>query len=173
MNQELTKKLFEKYPKIFSGKDKPVTENLMSFGFEHGDGWYKLIDGLCDHIQTFLDNNPHLNIPQVVATQVKEKFGTLSFYYDGGDEYIRGIISHAEWMSGTICEVCGSMENIGMTQGWLTTLCYEDWLKTNIKQWRNIETNELFEKDANGNIKVYYVYQAVKVPEHIVIDFKI
>lgn len=148
MTQELEQKLFEKYPKIFAGKSLPITDGLMSFGFEHGDGWYWLIDTLCDHIQRYINNNGHLHIEQVVAVQVKEKFGTLCFYYDGGNEYIRGIVSHAEFLSGRICEMCGSTNDIGTTQGWLTTLCYEDWSKnSNFKQWRHNKTKELYEKE--------------------------
>jgi len=47
---------------------------------------------------------------QVVAKQVKEKFGTLRFYYSGGDDYIRGVVSMAESMSGRTCEACGSTD---------------------------------------------------------------
>ena len=59
---------------------------------------------------------------QLVAAQVKEKFGTLRFYSDGGDSYIRGVLSMMERMSSITCESCG---NPGKTRngGWLTTLC--------------------------------------------------
>ena len=61
-------------------------------------------------------------IQQVTLDQVKEKFGTLRFYYTGGDEYISGLVSMAESMSGVTCEECGSPgETKG--QGWLVTLC--------------------------------------------------
>jgi hypothetical protein len=56
MKSELEEKLFNKYPKIFCGKDKPITENLMSFGFECGGGWYWLIDNLCGAIQAYCDS---------------------------------------------------------------------------------------------------------------------
>lgn len=61
-------------------------------------------------------------IRQVVAVQVKEKFGTLRFYYDGGDDYIRGLASMAEAMSARTCESCGNPA----TQthgGWIKTIC--------------------------------------------------
>jgi hypothetical protein len=47
-------------------------------------------------------------VEQVVATQIKEKFGTLRFYYSGGDEYIRGLEAMAASMTSRICEDCGS-----------------------------------------------------------------
>jgi len=61
-------------------------------------------------------------IPQVTLDQVKEKFGTLRFYYTGGDDEISGMVRMAESMSGVTCEECGSP---GETKGngWLVTLC--------------------------------------------------
>jgi hypothetical protein len=63
-------------------------------------------------------------VGQVVATQVKEKFGTLRFYYGGGDDVIHGMAGMAESMSGCTCEVCG---NVGRQRGggWIRTLCDE------------------------------------------------
>lgn len=171
MTQELDKKLVEKYPLIFTDRYKDETVTAMCWGVECNDGWYWLIDGLCDHIQTYIDSNKHLKIPQVVAAQVKEKFGTLRFYYDGGNEYIRGVVSHAEWLSGMICEVCGTTKNIGTTQGWNQTLCYDDWLKSNLKIWRNNETRELFEKEDNGDISISYTYKPITPLEHIEVNF--
>jgi hypothetical protein len=62
------------------------------------------------------------SIPQVVAMQVKEKFGTLRFYYSGGDDVIDGMVSIAESLSAVTCEECGSP---GSTRdgGWIRTLC--------------------------------------------------
>jgi hypothetical protein len=69
------------------------------------------------------------SIPQVVAVQVKEKFGTLRFYYDGGDDKIDGMVSMAESMSATMCEECGAPGKA--TQGgWIRTLCEEHTKKT-------------------------------------------
>lgn len=64
----------------------------------------------------------HDVVPQVVADQIKEKFGTLRFYYHGGDGFVDGIVSMAEAMSAVTCEVCG---DIGETnsEGWMSTLC--------------------------------------------------
>jgi hypothetical protein len=61
-------------------------------------------------------------IPPVVAVQIKEKFGTLRFYYDGGDEYIAGVLSMAESMSARTCEQCGSL-GTARGGGWIRTLC--------------------------------------------------
>jgi hypothetical protein len=62
------------------------------------------------------------SIPQVTLDQVKEKFGTLRFYYSGGDDYISGMVSLAESMTGVTCEGCG---NPGKSRGggWIHTYC--------------------------------------------------
>ena len=63
-------------------------------------------------------------IPQVEATQVKEKFGGLRFYIMGGNEKIDALISFAESMSECTCEECGrpGTQNAG---GWIKTLCHD------------------------------------------------
>jgi hypothetical protein len=58
----------------------------------------------------------------VTLDQVKEKFGTLRFYYTGGDDEISGMVRMAESMSGVTCEECGNPGTTG-GQGWLVTLC--------------------------------------------------
>jgi hypothetical protein len=62
------------------------------------------------------------SIPQVTLDQVKEKFGTLRFYYTGGDDIIDGMVQMAEGMSGVTCEGCG---NVGERRGggWVHTYC--------------------------------------------------
>ena len=104
MNEELDRKLCEAYPKLFADRNKPMSETAMCWGFSHGDGWYNIINALCANIQGHIDwierrreaevkkgQEGELGMPrtpaveQVVVNQVKEKFGTLRFYYTGGD----------------------------------------------------------------------------------------
>ncbi len=61
-------------------------------------------------------------IEQVVAVQVKEKFGTLRFYCGGGDQYTHGVIDMAEAMSAVSCERCGAPADI-RDGSWYRTLC--------------------------------------------------
>jgi hypothetical protein len=65
----------------------------------------------------------HREVPsQLVFTQIKEKFGTLTVYSSGGDEYCQGAIDMAEGLSSRICEDCGNPGKI-RPGGWIRTLC--------------------------------------------------
>lgn len=138
MKQELDQLLCEKYPKMMVNRNRPMTETCMCWGFDCGDGWYNILNQLMGNIQHHIDwnnsrrelllkNNPHnIKIPeevrQITLDQVKEKFGTLRFYYTGGDDVIAGMVRMAESMSGCTCETCG---NPGKRRGdrWIYTAC--------------------------------------------------
>jgi len=171
MKQELQQKLFEKYPKIFCDRTKPKTESCMFWGLEVGDGWYDLIDILCEaltytystSIEVDEEDGKRLCIepysdsyyftvepPQVIATQVKEKYGTLRFYYrfeldekiiylletkkypdlekanDRFYNFIDGVVHFAEIASGRTCEITGQSGELhasgGSMDGWLKVL---------------------------------------------------
>lgn len=74
MKTTLQNKLFEKYPKIFVQKDLDKTQTLMCWGIAVGDGWYNIIDTLCDNIQNYCDE-PHKNIASYTRwlEEAKEK----------------------------------------------------------------------------------------------------
>lgn len=136
MKQELDEQLCARYPKIFVDRHADMRTTAMCWGFECGDGWYNILDQLCGNIQSHIDwsiknnawdvekdsKNIRSIVPQVVAAQVKEKFGSLRFYYDGGDDYIQGLSVMAESMSMVTCETCGAP---GKTRGrgWMYTAC--------------------------------------------------
>ena len=120
MNEKNTKYLYKKYPKLFP---KEIRENPilpMYWGFMCGDGWFWLIDKLCECIQTYVDNNKK---PQPVVAQVKEKFGGLRYYVDNTDDTIEGMIWFAEHLSYSICEICGKKGKLFTQKGWLKTRC--------------------------------------------------
>ena len=131
MRLELDKQLCEKYPKMMVNRNKDMKETCMCWGFECGDGWFNILDQLMSNIQHHIDwNNQNFEkgykqykqVAQVTLDQVKEKFGTLRFYYTGGDDIIDGMVRMAESMSGVTCEECG---NVGERRGggWVHTYC--------------------------------------------------
>ena len=127
MKKELQNKLFEKYPSIFRQKDLSPQETAMCWGIACGDGWYTLIDELCNSIENRL-RNVNRGIPEdeyivCEAVQVKEKFGGLCFYIFGGDDYINGLIDLAESMSYRICVKCSNQSITQKNRRGIHTLC--------------------------------------------------
>jgi hypothetical protein len=173
MSPELDKQLCDKYPKIFADRYKSVQESCMAFGIECGDGWYDILDNLCaatnrmwstsieidaeDAVKLDIKENTYggyfaqVPAPQMVAKQVKEKFGTLRFYYDLEFEpnivelskkypdlekvmdrynaFFDGIVHMAETMSARTCEMSGQQGEMhvsgGTRFGWYKTLNVE------------------------------------------------
>ena len=126
MNPENTKKLFEKYPKLFSEEERnDPKKSLMRYGFGVKDGWFDLMDKLCADIQNTIDTKKKTNqeFEQVRVVQVKEKMGGLRFYTDGADEKIAEMIHKAEKESYKICEVCGKEGKLTNALIWFKTLC--------------------------------------------------
>ena len=104
-----------RFPKMFSGKYG---------GFACGEGWWPILEKLCSNIQHHIDwkNKQSEVVPQVTVAQIKEKFGGLRFYYDGGDDEISGMVRMAESWADIACEVCGAPGSSG-GKGWIKTLC--------------------------------------------------
>lgn len=78
-----------------------------------------------------------VELPRFV--QIKQKFGTLRMYYDGGNETVKSVVSMAEDLSSTTCESCGNVGKLYRI-GWHRTLCphhaevnYGDKLKNHEK----------------------------------------
>lgn len=186
MSPELEQKLFTKYPKIFRDANKSPQESCMAFGLEVGDGWYDLIDVLCEaftytytttvkvdeedakrlDIKPYVDRDGKImyffNVkpPQVVADQVKEKFGTLRFYhhleYDESNtslvktkkypeldainkryaDYFDGIVHFADIASGRTCEVSGAEGQMHSRRGWFKVLSKEVAKGENYKEYK-------------------------------------
>jgi hypothetical protein len=127
MTPELANKLIEKYPEQF--------KNLTYI--ECGDGWYTLLDTLCNVIKYRIKNRESQSKPlDFYWSQIKEKFGGLRAYCYGSDEYIQGAICLAETMSFSTCEVSGDKgrprnQKIGdngeiIRAGWILTLSDEE-----------------------------------------------
>jgi hypothetical protein len=152
MEKRLENYLYKKYPELFADHSKSMQETCMCWGIICNNGWLNLIDRLCqqitDHIKSQHQNveweeklekeklekgesvreRPEWSkekIPQVKFHQVKEKFGELRVYHEGGDKEIGSMISFAEYLSRFICEDCGKFDfTVGTTtKGWIYTIC--------------------------------------------------
>lgn len=102
MSPDLDQALCTRYPRIFANRQADPLTTCMTRGFECGDGWYALIDALCSALQHETDQ---CGAPQIVAQQVKEKFGTLRVYVERASEKQRELIKHAGTDSAAVCEI--------------------------------------------------------------------
>lgn len=114
-------RLHERYPLMFSGDYGGIAVD---------PGWWPIIESLCANIQRYTDwwNRNREDRPvveQVVISQIKEKFGGLRFYYQGGGDKIDGMVRMAESWAEHHCEQCGAPGKIRNSTGWLKTLCDE------------------------------------------------
>ena len=117
------KKMHESYPKMFS---QPYG------GFAVGAGWWPIIESLCRQINSHVEWKQNQlekyqrgeGCPDVVVAQIKEKFGGLRFYYDGGDDVVDGMVRMAESWAAHSCEECGKPGK-SRSGGWIRTLCDE------------------------------------------------
>lgn len=89
-------------------------------GFDCGAGWTDLLDASFTWLGEIAPD--HDWSPR----QIKEKFGTLRFYYWGDLPDLGGeIIAAAEHVSGHVCEVCGAPGALRSDHGWWSTRCRE------------------------------------------------
>ena len=137
MSPELEKKLLEKYPELYDYKSEDgKSSDISVYGFSHGDGWFNIIDCLSATIADIMKSHRSRNhltqqefeeTVQVRVAQVKEKFGTLRFYYEPSSEDLRSqldaLVKEAEALSAITCEQTGQPGRL-MRRGYVyKTLC--------------------------------------------------
>ena len=131
-----SKQMETRFPKMFA---EPYG------GFCVNEGWWPILTNLCANIQHHLDwkNKKSEVIPQVTIAQIKEKFGGLRFYYNGGDDQIQGMVTMAEAWASNTCETCGKPGQ-QRSGGWIKTLCDEHEAERQQRLAKhNIDTNSI------------------------------
>jgi hypothetical protein len=117
MNRDLERELQACFPRFFRDLYGDPRETCMSRGCEFVDGWYRLLERLCEGLEPVAP-------PEFRFTQVKEKFGQMRVYASGGNEETERLIWKAREESLKVCEECGATE--GVTTEWTRwprTLC--------------------------------------------------
>ena len=108
--------LMVEYPELFWRGD----EEGHFIGFSCGLGWFAPIASLMSLLEARrLDGSRDRPLKIV---QLKEKFGELRIYRDGGDEKDRQLIEMCMALADRMCDVCGAPgEKRG--PGWIRTRC--------------------------------------------------
>lgn len=104
---------FDFIKESLKGKNTPFN----CFGIECDEGWSDLIYNLCKELDLIKFDG--------TVVQIKEKFGGLRFYINGGTTEVHNLIDKAESDSFSICEVCGKPGTCINYHGWLMTKCEE------------------------------------------------
>lgn len=104
------------------------------FFFECGDGWYNILYELIrkvykenDRMRIYNSMREEEGLDRIIYTpvkivQIKEKWAGLRFYYNGGSEFVHGLVAMAEAMSYYTCEECGFPGTINKG-GWYRVRC--------------------------------------------------
>ncbi|MCA1542015.1 hypothetical protein I6F18_18815 [Bradyrhizobium sp. NBAIM32] len=113
-------KLVESYPDLFH----PAGDPLAAEGWPAvDDGWRELLERACARIRKAVSADGG----SFRATQIKEKYGSLRFYWSGrlspeARALVEEAIDLAEARSATTCEICGEQGRLH-GGGWLAARC--------------------------------------------------
>lgn len=94
MREELDLALCARWPTIFADRHGDPTETGMCWGFQCEDEWFWLIDLAC---AALMREAELYGAPTPIATQVKEKLGSLRFRLketSDGQRAILGFVAH-------------------------------------------------------------------------------
>ena len=115
----------------FIKPDYSLQNNLMAFGWECEQGWWALIEELCNKIQDVIDSDPENEVyKNFEFQQVKEKFGEIRIYTIYGDEKTEALIDEYSILINKTCEKCGKPGKLTSKDHWMKTLCddcYKKW----------------------------------------------
>ena len=124
MKEDLELSLVKKYPILYQNYKGDMRKTCMAWGMECGDGWFKLLDELSKKLESY----------GVIAAQVKEKWGGLSFYLESCNEDVfdkaHEAVGEAESLSYKTCEKCGKPGK-RRSGGWIIVLCDNCDIKRN------------------------------------------
>ncbi len=108
------------------------------------DGWRKAFgEQMCDEIMKELVAADLVDTFRIV--QIKEKYGSLRFYFDGGNKAIGDIVSKYEEMSVRTCLKCGAPAT-RITTGWISPWC-DVCAPTNT---RSVPIEEFYKEDSDN-----------------------
>ena len=88
------------------------------FGAEVGKGWVPLIEPIIERVRELNKAGANVKI-----SQIKEKWGSLTIYFDSAPEELWEMAREAEEKSTIICEECGARATQAEVNGWIYTRC--------------------------------------------------
>ncbi len=127
MNIENTARLYERFDHLYRGRHLPATQNSMCYGFDCGDGWFRLIWELSEQIEVY--GQQHFEASNLMAVQVKQKLGELRFYTEPKIWNVEYLIEATRLRSLQTCELTGAVGELYLQSQpyfcYFQTLCPE------------------------------------------------
>lgn len=110
--------------------------------YECGKGWWPLIEEAKNIVDTW--NKENLDKEPIVFQQIKEKYGQLVLCLNAAPKEIWNKIDALEEESYTICEYCGSTENVDTREikGWIYTVCDKCAKELETKTWGELQDGQ-------------------------------
>jgi hypothetical protein len=119
MSPDKTEQLAREFPELLIGMTEPLTQNLMGFGFEYGDGWFDLTAELLGGLEEIRKTEA----PNLKLLQAKEKFGMMRVYLSSATKEAHDLVDKIEGISAYVCEDCGDLGKLVSVRGWIQSLC--------------------------------------------------
>lgn len=94
------------------GEKYPTALGDVTCGADCGPGWQNILEPVLECCEKY----------GIEIVQIKQKFGGLRVYIEGGNSEIERLIRNAETLSFTICEQCGAPGKLG-GRGWVRVRC--------------------------------------------------
>ncbi len=120
MSPELTEKLYHRFPLLYGSG--------LTWGFEHGDGWYEIIFNLSKKLEKLIEQIPSEDRGWYRASQCKEKYGSIRVYLCASTDSMDALIEEAEELSLKACEICSAPGKL-YTNGWYKVRCNSCYAK--------------------------------------------
>ena len=120
--------LLEKYAHLISKKN---------CGLDISPGWYDIVERLFEILEAS-------GFKDIRVQQIKEKFGGLRFYYEGGDRGLYDKIEKVESQAYQTCDICSAEGEVTNSEsGWRITRCKEHartaWPEITAKDWSTLD----------------------------------
>jgi hypothetical protein len=123
--QARLKVYFPNLYRLLAEKTDSLPQPIQLFGIECRNGWYDLIYNLSAVLERYILTLPEASRQHFYASQVKEKWGSLSYYtslYCENQQVIEAFAEAGE-ASKVTCEVCGEKGELHGDLLWKQTLC--------------------------------------------------
>ena len=104
MDSQKTNHLYERFPELYRERTAPLKSSGMPWGFQCGNGWYKIIYEMSQKIQKLSVGG---DFGPAITHVSRNEDGTLYVEVRNVTPPIQDVITHARETSKLTCEECG------------------------------------------------------------------